>query len=682
MMFVEHMQRYVPLSLYTMYLMGISITMLGLIQLYHLLFDPHQAEKQLLWMGIIVRVLMFAAITIEFVHHFSHYSLQYISYWDADTIINQYMNILFYSYIVVAGIHYILSLPYQRWFGFFYTFDLFLVLNPILLILPGVELEEFFRDPVGYLFILLVLSLVAALYLFFELYWRRGWKVYGLFFLLTGAATWVVHTIPLDMLVPVFTFLLLLGMYEGTKHFIWPWVIRHTYGFKRGLRLVLCNVPLLLIMSANPFYNVWLWAAAKASYPVELAYREEVTIATLNEVEQIARQATGNWEDNIIVMQGYIEDFHNIYRLRLGEYHLDFNGVSGKLLNLSRSLGRDEAEDSLLHSHSTLLNQEKIKAKTIDWLASVGYTFHPEYHHMDIEEERDHFSVHIYRKWSDGELQRTEHDWSAFLRWSKTGQIDHFSSGIVFMLDDYEQIKLSEEQVEQVIRHWYEGLGQPTPAYQLSHASFWYDGEGPSLWIDTGHGDRLTLSGLTGDVLAYNRADEEQTPPEQAAGQRQTAASDIAAAAEQWAAQWVRDWYDQPYTRVETEEPGLFSWQARDQNSTGLTRHVDVTLDEKGALVSFNYSVYADREETYQQNRFPVSRQEALQRVKEKYPLLSLYAQRIKLACVINRSGEVDLKWLVVLMPFATQEHHLYFVDVQTGEITPLADYKQSRDDG
>jgi hypothetical protein len=109
------------------------------------------------------------------------------------------------------------------------------------------------------------------------------------------------------------------------------------------------------------------------------------------------------------------------------------------------------------------------------------------------------------------------------------------------------------------------------------------------------------------------------------------------------------------------------------------TSTIIVRLDAEGKLASFKQEYsrnLGDRFTLYSDKDFTVSSSEAVNKVSELYQTFGIYSKRVKLIVEVDENGAQNFKWMVVVMPLKSSEHHIYFVDVNTGEVNPLKEYK------
>jgi hypothetical protein len=659
---IEHLQNLVLVSDITILLMSISLILMSCAYIYFVISNNNKYEMLMLRLGIGIRVLMLIGFTIEFLHQRA--ALSGADILDVkDKAMTQFSNYLFYGYLFIIGIYYIVTINLNKFKGFFYTFDVAMMSNRLVYLLTAMlfNLQEVKGEP---MIVLLMLSLFALPYLLFKLYWKKNKKWYCLFFGIGILQMVIIAVSGMKFGFETVAFFLLIGLYDICRVIFQKLSISLKPEVLKRLSFASIVFPLVLIYSSAVAIN-FKPIVFNRKYPLVSMHNKGIKFVTLDEAKAISKIASGNIVDEVKLWQPNTEDFHNVYRLSIGNYAISISGITGKLTNIHFK-GEKKVVTELQ------MSEEEIKQKTKAWLKSIGYTYNEEIMEMKIDTKSKNYTVNLYGKYSDGKTNN-KNSGIGTIDWFRDGQLNYAAIGGVFDLKDYKEVKIDESTIKKSIDNWYEKLNEKTPPFRISNLSVWYDsGNKPSISMECTNGDRFEIDTETGVIRGFNRDSkrESRLVPARRAEFEETAVS------------LARNFgsYDTFNYKLDTTKQyyGEDSYYLSDTQGVRMSAII-VRLDAEGKMASFKQEYsrnLGDRFKLYSDKDFTVSSNEAVNKVSGLYPAFGIYSKRVKLIVEVDENGTQNFKWMAVIMPFRSSEHHIYFVDVNNGEVNPLMEYK------
>ncbi|MET3507236.1 hypothetical protein [Halalkalibacter oceani] len=647
---INHIQRYIPVSLWTLFLVGVALMLLSLTALAAQRPSAKNREKWMIRAGVMLRALLFLAVTLEFFHHFlisgEHVSFQY-------NVLNQIVNVIFYGYILVVGMHYLITLPFRALHGFFYLFDVIVLCIPILLMLPSLRLADL-SDWYMWAALALIAASFAVMYMLFQSYWRQSMVVWFVFFVVSGGTVAFTRMSQFEALFPLTLFLLLLGGSEWVKQLLER---RPLIGGK-GWYAAVASISVTLIVIANPFYNLWHVVEAKANYYIHTAYRAETEMPSLAEMQERARLLIGE-EVSFNAHSSIREDFYNAYTLDGGGYSIRFDS-SGELFSLSRT-DPEEAASSAAAPPS----EQDVLQQTEGLLERAEINYDQERFEIAVQfdDAAKQAKVSVLPLWSDGERVNTD---VSLIVWDYDLRLISFSPTPIGAPLELENsvVQLTKEELNKKVEDVLNVLGRPSSPTYIDHvwSSFTYESQ-PTITIKTKNGETIYLHAETGELLQLELSEDK--------------AGDEGAFVKQatYFARKLSPEFAKQGAQYEQGEYGDYSWE---YDNGLLSHHVQVNLTADGELISFYQGWYPSQHrkkinQTVLAEK-AVSMSKAMKLVADEYPMFSIYAQRGELALIYNREGEAELVWMIVVVPFAKPHKQVHFVDMETGEITDVYD--------
>lgn len=658
---IEHFQNLVLVSDISLMLMGISIIIMSAYYAYFIISKKTNYESIIVKIGILVRVLMIIGLTIEFSHQKAIYNGSPIID-GKHRAMDQFVNYLFYGYIFVIGIYDIFTIGINKFRGFFHAFDLTIISTPILYGITYLMLNFGFNNDILRIFIILT-SLLVLPYFFFNLYWKQNVKWYIIFLGYTILSLIVYKKVGMKI---IFSSTLisyfLIGSYELGRHLFNKARKASTSSFWGKMKYASIVFPLVLIFSCIVTLNISPIEIEK-KYHIDSIFRKDATFTTVEEAENLARIALNDNNSNIAHWQGTSEDFNNRYFFSLGDYSVEIDGATGKIFDI-----RDKVKSEINNNES--LTKEEIRVKTLKWLEAVGFTYDENRHHLKIEQKPNKYTVSISNKFTDGTVDDRG---KATIQWYLDGKLDYASLGSIFSnFKDYKGIKINGALISHKLQAWYNKLGEEVPAYIIEHFTYWFGDFDPSVNVRCKNNDYFNIDICTGKILSFRRNSNGQNDKLSFINETYNEYKDKA---EKIASELGSSWKDNDYKLKEiiSEERYYYSFMG---NKEELNNRIDIGLDLEGNFKSFDERIDI-RSKLYSDKKFKVSSSTALKLVAKEYKPFSIYSKRVKLTAEIKDNREINYKWMVVVLPFKKVEHQVYYVDVNTGKITPLLEYKK-----
>lgn len=659
---IEHFQNLVLVSDITMMLMEVSIILMSVVYCYCIIVKNSKYESIVAKVGILVRILMIIGFTIEFSH-------QKVIYQDAPMVdgklgaVEQFSNYLFYGYIFVIGIYDILTIGINKFRGFFHTFDLAMMSMPILYGLTISILNFSFNNDTLIGFLILA-SLIMLPFMFFKLYWKQSIFWYSLFLGYTLVMLIIYLSLKMKIIVSsTLVSYLLIGMYELCRHLFRKVKENFVYSTWNILKSMSIVMPVILIYSSIIAMNV-LPLQINKKYNVDSYYREDASFTSLNEAEKLARTSVGDSTSNVRLWEGTSENFNNRYMFSVGNYSVSIDGATGKVFDI-------KIQNEIKVNPQNKVRAQDIKIKTVKWLKSIGFNYDESRHYIKIEESSNKFIVSIFNMYNDGSIDDRP---AAGIEWYSDGKLCSANLGLIISnIKDYPEIKTNELEIASSIKAWYDKLGEGVPPYLFETFLYWFGEPSPSIHVKCKNNDSFRLDPFNGKIKSFSRDIKQNEKNKQ--GFTQETYNKYKGRAEQLAKNFGRSLGKFNYSLMESSkyEQGYYSFVYKNNI---LTKYIDVGLDSQGNLNSFREESNIEAK-LYSDKEFKISSSTALKLVANQYKPFGIYTRRVKLAAEIMENGDINYKWMVMVIPFKDVEHQIYYVDVNTGKVTPLLNYKR-----
>lgn len=644
---INQINNYMIISNITLYIMSIAIITMSFTYLFHLFFKKQLFERNLIYAGIAARALMFIGFTIEFAHQMATYNKYrplYNAKWDAAV---QLSHFLFWGYIAVIGAYYLFTIGIKKYKGLIYTFDIAMMSIPVVF---GIVLGIFGGLYSGGIETLLLVPLPAAcLFVFFQCYWRRKPLYYIAFFLTAGISAACAYRFkPLKLMLPFMTFLFLLGIYDL---------------FMADLRInkyrqLFMILPIIFIVAANPFYNLWTVVESGQTYKVSNIFYKDVKNVSLKEIEKRMREALGNNEDKLVLLKVSNDYISKEYELQLGDYDIRVLGVDGKIFEIKR---KDYNKPG---SAGSSFDEAELMDKSLKFLKQLGFSFNPDTVEAKGKIENGDYIISFYHKYADGRLL------DAFrmceLRWDSDSKLKYSIGGGIFDLKDYSTVKISEVNIKDILSDFYKKLDQTEPNYVINNLSeIWRS----SVNIVCENGDSFEIDAVSGEIISYNTALDNykfDTTKEGTIKNREKAIN--------YAKSITTFWDQGDFKETQLGKSYAYGQYNFAGSAPGVNITIETLVSINGKLLSFDQRITPDSNK-YSNSAFKINRKEAINLVKENYNALKIYTAKAALVLTTDDYYNTELKWRVGVVPFMSPEKQYYLVDVNTGKVEPVGDY-------
>ncbi len=593
--FIDHFQGLGILSQVTITLIGGSLILMSLTYIFCTLFKRSMYESMILKIGIVVRVLMFLGFTIEFYHQ--RYSAVTVGVWGhQEEVMTQFSSYLFFGYVFVVGIYDIYTIGQDKFRGFFHVFDITMISIPLIYTLTVLIYELHFEKEMLWA-IPLVLSLFLTPYLLFKMYWDNNIKSKIIFFAVSIAQVSILSVLGITFLLYTAIFYLLVGTYEMARTLFRRIQVVSKRSFNKIIKAVGTVLSLLLI-SFSLFWTGAIPVDANTAYYVFNYYNSSIKFASLKEAEKAARTAVNDYKAPIKVVHGNTEDFENTYMLFLGDYLVEVDGITGKVVQVYLNVSK-------IKNSISRISKEKALEKSIQWLKSVGHNYDEKDSYVEAIEKNGQYIVSFYVKYNNGTIYKERT--ACQISWSLDGTLLSVMMGTpIFSLQDYKEIKIDRALLDKSISNFYEELEMKVPIYSFSQLDTFCAYSRKALTIDviSSNNDRISIDVNTGKVMAFRRNNKNLYLPE--------------------------------------DKLGYYN---------------------------------ADVNKLYYDKDLKVRKDDAIKIASKSYGIFGVYCSRAELIYKVDEEEKMQLKWMVVITPFKSQDHHIYFVDVNTGQVESLLDY-------
>ncbi|KEH97312.1 hypothetical protein [Clostridium massiliodielmoense] len=610
-----HINNFSILSNVTAFLLGISIVTLVCVYFFHMFFKRNLYERNINVAGVLVRVILFMAFSVEIYHQVRINSL-IEGYFFKEDLIEQIINFLFWGYIFTVGIFYIFTINVDRYKGFFYTFDIVMLSVPIVQGIAVMIICLFTRQFAPFYYYISILLYAGLLYVFFKAYWLRSkkWYIMTVFIsvILIGISMtmkeWAVTR-------PISVFIFLSTVYEILRI-----KIVHKCKLKKYINYILTSMAIILVLFCSPYINLWDVILKNYTYDKDVSiYRNSSIYNSLENAKNLALKAVNNYTSKVVLVAGNQQDFYNGYFFQVSNYDVREDDSYPRILNVTRRYKEDlKGRSKKEEVKDVKFSKKDIIKKSIEYIQSIGYTYDPKLVDIRFEEETSQrvgslYKVKFYNKYTDGTIEEETdfHKASCCVYWRKDGTLEEFSANGILNLKDMKEVTISYKDIESKVQNWYQKMNKKVPAYVIEDISDWYLFSKVEVRVrcknDNNKKDELVIDGVTGEVQRFTTNIGE-------------------------------DNCEVVYNKQENE----------------YTKDID----------DFNVK------------DMKISKEKAVKLVLKRYKYFGVYNERVKAFQIAYKNGKTKFKWMVRVIPYGTMEHHIYFVDPITGDIHTLDNYK------
>lgn len=634
--FVLYIENYFLLSHFSKGIILWTLTALAIYGMISFFVKKWDNTKVSIYVGFAVRLALLIGLSIEMLHQANITEIANI-YYDRQPSLRQFLQFLFFGYIIVVGFYYILTLKQKKNQGIFYTLDIAVLTLPALQFLTSMVIYmvkgEVERSDIT-VFLIILLILVGCLVLFFLNYWKFRWLTIIPFYVVVLFVGLLIFALRKDTAVDIMeisNLIIFLGLLM-TYHLFKRSENGLLERFKRPFSLVIAFIFLVL---CNPIYNVADAALAKTDAEVRLRYYESSNLVQLEEAKELATIITR--DRRFMLHQSETEDFHNRYFLQSENYAVDIHGISGEVFNLHR----------LTEPEGNELSIDEYIVRSKQLLQKMGRTLLPDNQiHISVTEEESRVKIEMQPKLSEGFMNTT-------ISWEKESLVEFHENLNIYSIETLKDVRIDTRIIESVLNQWYELLGQKRPEYVIDDVQYGYSNRTIEIYIITSNNHHITLDGRTGEILYFKGILDSQ-------GQVnfEEIEAKILAQRKVKTEEWQRE-----------RHSNIWEWREKDPGEMKLNyvHQFGYTKGQRLFMYDKVFDYYSEKD-TNIKNASSREAYEAVAKELEYTP----YASRAKLTEVIDENDQIRLAWLIVIQPYKTSEHRLYLVDIDTKEWVSL----------
>ncbi|TKC19496.1 hypothetical protein [Robertmurraya kyonggiensis] len=634
--FVLHIENYFLLSHFSKGIILWTLTALAIYGMISFFVKKWDNTKVSIYVGFAVRLALLIGLSIEMLHQANITEIANI-YYDRQPSLRQFLQFLFFGYIIVVGFYYILTLKQKKNQGIFYILDIAVLTLPALQFLTSMVIYmvkgEVERSEIT-VFLIILLILIGCLILFFLNYWEIRWLTIIPFYVVVLFVCLLIFALRKDTgvdIMEISNLIIFLGLLM-TYHLFKRREVGQLERFKRPFSLAIACIFLVL---CNPLYNVADAALAKTDAEVRLRYYESTNLVQLEEAKELATIITG--DRRFMLQQSETEDFHNRYFFQSENYAVDIHGISGEVFNLHRRtkpVGNELSNDEYI-----------VRSKQL--LQKMGRTLLPDNQiNISVTEEESRVKIEMQPKLSEGFMNTT-------ISWEKESLVEFHENLNIYSIETLKDVRIDTKIIESVLNQWYKLLGQKRPEYVIDDVQYGYSNRTIEIYIITNNNHLITIDGRTGEILYFSGSLESQGQ-----GNFEEIEAKILAQKKVKTKEWQRE-----------RHSNFWEWREKDPDEMKLTYVHQFGYTEGQPLFMYDkgFDYYREKDNNIKN----ASSREAYEAVAQELEYTP-YASRAKLTEVVDENDKIHLAWLIVIQPYKTSEHRLYLVDVETKEWVSL----------
>ncbi|MDI0272153.1 hypothetical protein QGQ84_01070 [Bacillus safensis] len=626
-----HFERYFILNEYSIHI--IQWCVLGLFVLFMTL--PLWKEKKsgyAFYSGIVLRVVLLGGMTVEMIHQVlaRQYTIETFE------VLTDFMQFLIYGYVLLASLYYVITLPYLKNKGLFFAFDLSVLLLPLCqtVFIVFAESKKFFlsgdtglvwRDMIT----ILVIACFAALllHLFFRLFWHWKWKELLLFYSLIFAALLYIFYPSISKYELQSTFKSIVILVAAAGSFMTIYLLSALLRNKVRLRQWGAGcIAVFFLLLLNPIVNIPHTMFQFTKTELVDTFSDEYRPLSAISAKAFASKFVP--EDQSLYLNASHQPIPYHYVFADDQYEVNISAFTGELSEYSYR-GRVEGKE---------LTDKEYRKKTIEFFERSGRSIDLQRIQLAVKKEGGETDVLLLPK-----MSQNEEDSLAFATWKKGTLRQARYVNAIFQLKDIDGIHLTETEIKNRINSIYKHLNLEPPAYQITGIDEFYFDWQHKVRVTTKDHSEFLFNGSTKEVISFklskailqqkkgNVSDEDllkiigKTPKDV---RKETGTSE-----------------SKQYTfKHSSQVVNLF------KGDDGIELRVQVASSIPHAVSN------QDREEVYQQ-------------VLKRYKPYTIYKKQIKPVRMIDKEGNIDNSWLVIIQTFGSNEHKIYEVNGRTKEV-------------
>ncbi|WP_305960426.1 hypothetical protein [Bacillus safensis] len=626
-----HFERYFILNEYSIRI--IQWCVLGLFVLFMTL--PLWKEKKsgyVFYAGIVLRVVLLGGMTVEMIHQVlaRQYTIETFE------VLTDFMQFLIYGYVLLASLYYVISLPYLKNKGMFFAFDLSVLLLPLCqtVFIVFAESKKFFlsgdmdlvwRDLIT---ILLMAGFAAlVLHLFFRLFWHWKWKELLLFYGLIFAALLYIFYPSISKYELQSTFKSIVILAAAAGSFMTIYLLSALLRDKVRLRQWGAGcIAVFFLLLLNPIINIPHTMFQFTKTELVDTFSEEYRPLSTASAKAFASKFVPKNQSLYLNASHQPIPYHYVFAD--DQYELNISPFTGELSKYSYR-GRVEGKE---------LTDKEYRKKTIEFFERSGRSIDLQRIQLAVKKEDGETDVLLLPK-----MSQNEEDSLASATWKKGTLRQAQYVNAIFQLKDIDGIHLTETEIKNRINSIYKHLNLKPPAYQITGIDEFYFDWQHEVRVTTKDQSEFLFNGSTKKVISFklskailqqkkgNISDEDllkiigKKPKDI---RKETGTSE-----------------SKQYTfKRSSHVVNLF------KGDDGIELRLQVASSIPHAVSN------QDREDVYQQ-------------VLKRFKPYTIYKKQIKPVKMIDKEGNIDISWLVIIQTFGSNEHKIYEVNGRTKEV-------------
>ncbi|WP_440602265.1 hypothetical protein [Bacillus safensis] len=626
-----HFERYFILNEYSIRI--IQWCVLGLFVLFMTL--PLWKEKKsgyVFYGGIVLRVVLLGGMTVEMIHQVlaRQYTIETFE------VLTDFMQFLIYGYVLLASLYYVISLPYLKNKGMFFAFDLSVLLLPLCqtVFIVFAESKKFFlsgdmdlvwRDLIT---ILLMAGFAAlVLHLFFRLFWHWKWKELLLFYGLIFAALLYIFYPSISKYELQSTFKSIVILAAAAGSFMTIYLLSALLRDKVRLRQWGAGcIAVLFLLLLNPIINIPHTMFQFTKTELVDTFSEEYRPLSAASAKAFASKFVP--ENQSLYLNASHQPIPYHYVFADDQYEVNISPFTGELSEYSYR-GRVEGKE---------LTDKEYRQKTIEFFERSGRSIDLNRIQLTVQKEDGETNVLLLPK-----MSQNEEDSLASATWEKGTLRQAQYVNAIFQLKDIDGIHLTETEIKNRINSIYKHLNLKPPAYQITGIDEFYFDWQHEVRVTTKDQSEFLFNGSLNEVISFklskaflqqkkgNVSDEDllkiigKTPKD------------------------IRK-------EIGTSESKQYTFK-RSSHVVNLFKGDDGIELRVQVASSIPHAVSnQDREDVYQQ-------------VLKRYKPYTIYKKQIKPVRMIDKEGNIDISWLVIIQTLGSNEHKIYEVNGRTKEV-------------
>ncbi|MCY7584311.1 hypothetical protein MH138_06435 [Bacillus safensis] len=626
-----HFERYFILNEYSIRI--IQWCVLGLFVLFMTL--PLWKEKKsgyVFYGGIVLRVVLLGGMTVEMIHQVlaRQYTIETFE------VLTDFMQFLIYGYVLLASLYYVISLPYLKNKGMFFAFDLSVLLLPLCqtVFIVFAESKKFFlsgdmdlvwRDLIT---ILLMAGFAAlVLHLFFRLFWHWKWKELLLFYGLIFASLLYIFYPSISKYELQSTFKSIVILAAAAGSFMTIYLLSALLRDKVRLRQWGAGcIAVFFLLLLNPIINIPHTMFQFTKTELVDTFSEEYRPLSAASAKAFASKFVP--ENQSLYLNASHQPIPYHYVFADDQYEVNISPFTGELSEYSYR-GRVEGKE---------LTDKEYRQKTIEFFERSGRSIDLNRIQLAVQKEDGETNVLLLPK-----MSQNEEDSLASAIWEKGTLRQAQYVNAIFQLKDIDGIHLTETEIKNRINSIYKHLNLKPPAYQITGIDEFYFDWQHEVRVTTKDQSEFLFNGSSNEVISFKLS---KAFLQQSKGN--VSDKDLL--------KIIGKTPKDVRKEIGTSESKQYTFK-RSSHVVNLFKGDDGIELRVQVASSIPHAVSnQDREDVYQQ-------------VLKRYKPYTIYKKQIKPVRMIDKEGNIDISWLVIIQTFGSNEHKIYEVNGRTKEV-------------